>query len=126
MRYLLLFILFFAGHIIYQFYNMFLAKNSSSLIIFSTQYSSHLSFSLMSLLIFTPFLSLANLGFGIGFQLGYKWFSDIWQITTLFIFAQLFSTVTLSVILFNQSFQKGPFLGFVISIIGLLVSSVWK
>lgn len=80
----------------------------------------------MALLIFTPLLSIANFGFGIGFQYGYKWFSDIWIITIIFISAQLLSTLGIATFVFNQSIQRGPIAGFLISILGLLVANLWK
>jgi hypothetical protein len=126
MKAVFLFIIFFMCHTIYQVYNMYVAKNSGALTLFSKQYNSMWSFLLMALLIFTPLLSLANLGFSFGFQYGYRLMNNIWLITIIFISAQLFSTVASAVLIFGQTIEKGPAAGFMISIVGLLVANLWK
>jgi hypothetical protein len=121
-----LFVIFFVCHLIYQYYNMYVAKNSASLTLFSKQYSSTWSFLLMSVILFTPLLTIANLGFGFGFQFGYKILNNIWLVTIVFISAQLLSTMLSAVFIMGQSLEKGPVAGFMISIIGLVVANLWK
>ena len=126
MKNLSLFLLFIFGHLIFQIFNMSIAKNAESLILFNKQYHSQTSYIVMGVLLFTPFLTIANIAFGFGFQLGFKHFGNIWTITIIFISSQMLAALISNLIILGHGLQKGPFAGFVISIIGLLIANLWK
>ncbi|MGE3611032.1 MAG: hypothetical protein AB7I27_15685 [Bacteriovoracaceae bacterium] len=127
MKPIVIFLIFFLCHGIYQFYNMFLAKAGSSLTLLGVRFTSDFKFSLFALLVFTPFLTLANWGFGYGFQAGFKTIgNNIFLITTYFIGAQVLSIFVNAYFLFGLNLSKGTVVGFTLAMLGLTVAQLWK
>lgn len=127
MKYLILFSTFFSCHLIYQFYNMFVAKQSFTNQFLSFKFNSTLTFTIAALLAFTPFLTVANFGFGFGYSYGYKNLEkNIWEISIIFICSQLLATILTAHFLLNSEFQKGPLIGFAFATTGLIIANIWK
>jgi hypothetical protein len=127
MKTFFLFLIFFACHTVYQYYNMFVAKNSYTLKLFDYQFSTEYGYTFFTLLAFTPILSIANFGFGYGFSFGIKQMpNNILMVTTYFLAAQLLSIITSSYLLYGLNVSKGTIAGFGLAMTGVAVANLWK
>ena len=127
MKHLYLLLIFFLCHLTYQAYNMYVAKHSHTHQFLNWKFENDLTYTVVVLLAFTPVLSLANLGFGLGYSYGYKEMSkNIWLISILFICAQMIATLLTAHFILQSEFQKGPIIGFGFALTGLLIANLWK
>lgn len=125
MRYLLITTVFLLCHLIYQTYNMYVGKYAPTLSFFGISFRSHWMFTLMAVLIATPLLTLANYGFGMGFYFGKQHFQKIWIVLILFLTCQLGSMVISSYLFFKEWPSQGVLLGLLLTIVGLVIATVW-
>lgn len=102
-------------------------KNTESLSVLHFKFSSLWALWLFSLLIATPLLSLANLGFGVSFYYGFRDYNNsAWLILLTYVAAQTVAVPIIIYLWFQEIPQKGPLLGAILCLIGILIANLWK
>lgn len=120
------FLMFSFGHMIYQAYNMYVGKYASDLKFLNFSFDNYYTYTLGVLIAATPFLSIANYVFGIGFHVGYKNLEKIWIVLIIFIASQIFSSLLSAIVFYNELPSKGSLVGLVFALVGLLISNLWR
>ncbi|MBI2609183.1 MAG: hypothetical protein HYW47_06240 [Deltaproteobacteria bacterium] len=123
----LYFLAFLISHSIVQSYMYWFTKNTESLSVLHFKFSSLWALWLFSLLIATPLLSLANLGFGVSFYYGFRDYNNsAWLILLTYVAAQTVAVPIIIYLWFQEIPQKGPLLGAILCLIGILIANLWK
>jgi len=103
-----------------------MTKNAQTLSIFNMQFHSIWICWLVSLLLATPLLSLANYAFGATFYFGYEAYKSAWLIFLAYVAAQTAAVPMMIFLWFGEIPTKGPLVGTLLAISGLLIAHIWK
>lgn len=118
--------LFLLSHSVYYSYNLLVARYGDKRLLLGFQFNSFWTFTLFTLLLATPVLTLANYSFASAFYLGYREEGAVWSTIIYFILAQLLAISALTFIILRETPSKGAFLGIAMALSGLVVSNIWK
>lgn len=119
-------VLFALAHSIFLSYSFWVVRHTDSLMILGMRFSSVWTYWLMTLLVATPILSVANILVVSTFYFGFKEYKNAWLVLLTFIGAQVIAYPAMTYLWFKEVPHKGALVGAFLTLSGVVVTYFWK
>ena len=120
------FVMFVLAQSIFLSYNFWVVRHTDSLVLFGIRFSSVWIFWLITLLIATPVLSVANVMVVGTFYFGFKEYKSAWLVLLTFIGAQILAYPAMTYLWFKELPSKGALIGALLALSGIATAYLWK